>query len=396
MVGVLDGVKVVEIGAWVAGPSAGALLADWGAELWKVESPKGDPMRTIVASQGYDADIPNAPFTVDNRGKRSVVLDLRETDSRAALEFMLGEADVLLTNTRIKSLGRMELAPDQVMARHPHLVYGLITGYGSVGPERDRAGYDVGAFGGRTGVLHQMRAGSAPPVAMPLGFGDHVVGLSAVAAVLGALIERGRTGTGQVVETSLLRTGTYALGWELGVQLLLGRVPGSVDRTASKTPLFNCYRSGDDQWFWLMGVEADRHFVSVLEATDRKELASDERFATARDRRHNRVAFIQELDATFAERPLEEWARRFDECRVWWAPVQTPQQVVEDEQVATAGCFVDVTGEEFKTVSGPVDFARHPRTSVAAAPELGAHTVDVLRSVGCDEALIERVTGRSA
>jgi crotonobetainyl-CoA:carnitine CoA-transferase CaiB-like acyl-CoA transferase len=241
-----------------------------------------------------------------------------------------------------------------------------------------------------------MRAGSAPPVAMPLGFGDHVVGLSAVAAILGALIERGRTGTGQVVETSLLRTGTYALGWELGVQLLLGRVPGSVDRTASKTPLFNCYRSGDDQWFWLMGVEADRHFVSVLEATDRKELASDERFATARDRRHNRVAFIQELDATFAERPLEEWARRFDECRVWWAPVQTPQQVVEDEQVATAGCFVDVTGEEFKTVSGPVDFARHPRTSVAAAPELGAHTVDVLRSVGCDEALIERVTGRSA
>jgi len=381
------------MGAWIAGPSAGALLADWGAEVWKVESPKGDPMRAIIASQGYAADIPNAPFTVDNRGKRSVVLDLRDANARAALENMLGEADVLLTNTRAKSLRRMDLGPEEVLARQPHLIYALITGYGSSGPERDRAGYDVGAFGGRAGVLHQMRPGSAPPAPMPLGFGDHVVGLSAVAAVLAALIERGRTGRGQVVETSLLRTGTYALGWELGVQLLLGRVPGGVDRAESKTPLFNCYRCGDDRWFWLLGVEADRHFLAVLEATDLKELATDERFATARDRRHNRIAFIRELDTTFAKRAQAEWAERFDACGVWWAPVLTPQQVVEDEQAAAAGCFVDVAGEDFKTVSGPVDFAHHPRTAVAAAPELGADTVDVLRSVGCDDALVEKVAG---
>lgn len=396
IVGALGGVKVVELGAWIAGPSAGALLADWGAEVWKVESPKGDPMRAIIASQGYAADIPNAPFTVDNRGKRSVVLDLRDANARAALENMLREADVLLTNTRAKSLRRMDLGPQEVLERHPHLIYALITGYGSSGPERDRAGYDVGAFGGRTGVLHQMRAGAASPAPMPLGFGDHVVGLSAVAAVLAALIERGRTGRGQVVETSLLRTGTYTLGWELGVQLLLGRVPGGVDRTESKTPLFNCYRSGDDQWFWLLGVEADRHFLALLEATDLKELAADERFATARDRRHNRVAFIRELDTAFAKYALDDWAERFDACGVWWAPVLTPQQVVEDEQVAAAGCFVEVADEDFKTVSGPVDFAYHPRISVAAAPELGADTVDVLRSVGCDDALVEKITGPSA
>jgi crotonobetainyl-CoA:carnitine CoA-transferase CaiB-like acyl-CoA transferase len=380
--GVLDGVKVVELAAWVAGPSTGAMLADWGAEVWKVESPKGDPFRAIITSQGYSADIPNAPFTVDNRGKRSVVLDLRTEEGKAAMEMLLAAADVFLTNVRVKSLAKKGLDPEAVSSRHPSLVVGLVTGYGSTGPDADRAGYDIGAFSGRTGILHQMRPGNGPPAPTPLGFGDHVVGLAALSGVLGALLERARTGRGQIVETSLLRTGTFTLGWELGVQKLLGRVPAGVNRSQSKTPLVNCYRSQDDHWFWLLGVEADRHFPRLLACIEREDLSDDPRFSNARDRRHNGEEFIAELDSSFGARSMSVWEARFADCGVWWAPVLTPGEVVADEQVIAAGCFIDVEGKDFQTVASPVEFRRHPKSSVAAAPELGADTEAVLRQVG--------------
>jgi crotonobetainyl-CoA:carnitine CoA-transferase CaiB-like acyl-CoA transferase len=168
----------------------------------------------------------------------------------------------------------------------------------------------------------------------------------------------------------------------LGVQKLLGRVPGGVDRTQSKTPLFNCYRSQDGHWFWLLGVESDRHFPRLLAAIAREELAEDPRFSNARDRRRNREAFIAELDSSFGARPMSDWEAKFDEIGVWWAPVSTPDEVVADEQVNAAGCFVDVEGEDFQTVANPVDFRRHPQRSVPAAPQLGADTESVLRAVG--------------
>jgi crotonobetainyl-CoA:carnitine CoA-transferase CaiB-like acyl-CoA transferase len=390
-VGVLDGVKVLELGAWVAGPSAGALLADWGADVWKVEPPRGDPFRALLTSQGYSPEIPNAPFIADNRGKRSVAIDLSSDDGRVAMESMLAATDVFVTNNRVKSLSRLDLSPEAVSARHPKLVVALITGYGSTGPDRDRAGYDIGAFGGRSGVLHQMRAGAAPPTTTPSGFGDHFVGLATMSAIVGALFERTRTGRGQIVETSLLRTGTFALTWELSIQLMRGRVPGGFDRRSIKNPLVNCYRTFDDEWFWLLGVEADRHLPQLLTAVEREDLADDARFADARSRRHNSGDFIDELDAIFGARPMNHWKRRFDDCGVWWAPVATPEAVVADEQAAAAGCFVEVAGQEYRTVANPVEFRQHPLASVSPAPELGHDTESVLREVGCPVEVINGV-----
>jgi crotonobetainyl-CoA:carnitine CoA-transferase CaiB-like acyl-CoA transferase len=390
-VGVLDGVKVLELGAWVAGPGAAALLADWGADVWKVEPPKGDPFRALMTSQGYSSEIPNAPFIADNRGKRSVALDLSTEDGRAAMESMLAAADVFVTNNRVKSLARLGLTPEAVSERYPGLIVALVTGYGSNGPERDRAGYDIGAFGGRSGVLHQMRAGDAPPTPTPTGFGDHFVGLAMMSGVLGALFERTRTGRGQIVETSLLRTGTFALTWELSIQLMRGRVPRAVDRASTKNPLVNCYRAGDDNWFWLLGVEADRHLPGLLRAIDREDLADDMRFVDARSRRHNSGEFIRELDATFAAKPMAFWRERFDECGVWWAPVCTPEDVVADEQSVAAGCFVDVAEQNYRTVASPVEFRCHRLSTVPPAPELGVDTESVLREVGCPAEVINNV-----
>jgi crotonobetainyl-CoA:carnitine CoA-transferase CaiB-like acyl-CoA transferase len=380
--GALAGIRVVEIGMWIAGPAAGAVLADWGAEVIKIEPPEGDPFRRVMSAQGYSDQIPNAPFALDNRGKRSVTLDLRDPAGRQHLEDLLATADVFISNLRHEALARLELAPDEVTQRHPRLVYGFITGYGSTGPDRAKPGYDAGAFGARTGIFHQMQAGDDPPSALPLGFGDHVVAVGVAGGICAALVERQRTDRGQIVETSLLRTGAYALGWELGTQLIMGRVPRSAGRAHSLTPMFNGYRAGDDRWFWLLGVEADRHFPPVARAIGRADLLTDERFADARARRHNRTELIEILDAEFGAHPLDHWAQRFAAEDVWWDPVQSPGELVDDPQAEAVGAFVRVADSGVRTVATPVDFSAHPRAGVVGpVPALGADNAEVLGSV---------------
>ena len=377
--GPLAGFRVVELGVWVAGPAAGGILCDWGAEVIKVEPPTGDPMRSVFALAAGASEPRNPPFDLDNRGKRSVVLDLRTDDDRDVLERLLATADVFVTNLRVDALERLDLAHADVRARHPRLVYASVTGFGLDGRDRDRAGYDVGAFYARSGFAASMTVGDLPPPSLRSGKGDHVTGLAAAAAVLAKLLERERTGTGGLVETSLLRAGMYTTGWELAIQQRFGKSQAPEDRSVSSTPLVNCYRSADGRWFWLLGLEADRHLPGVLRAIGRAELADDPRFASARDRRINAGALIAELDIAFATRSRDEWATVFAEHDVWWAPVQSLAEVVADPQARAAGAIVTMaTGEE--SIAPPAGFGE--RDVVARpVPELGADTADVRREV---------------
>ena len=375
----LAGYRVVELGVWVAGPAAGGILCDWGAEVIKVEPPTGDPMRAIFALAAGASEPRNPPFDLDNRGKRSVVLDLRTDQDRDVLERLLATADVFVTNLRVDALERLGLAHADVRARHPRLVYASVTGFGLDGADRDRAGYDVGAFYARSGFAASMTVGDLAPPALRSGKGDHVTGLAAAAGVLAKLLERERTGTGGLVETSLLRAGMYTTGWELAIQQRFGKSQAPEDRTASSTPLVNCYRSSDGRWFWLLGLEADRHLPGVLRAIGRPDLADDPRFATARDRRINARALIAEMDVAFAARTRDEWATIFAEHDVWWAPVQSLAEVVADPQARAAGAIVRMaSGEE--SIAPPAGFGA--RDVVARpVPELGADTDDVLREL---------------
>ena len=376
----LEGVRVVELGVWVAGPAAAGILCDWGAEVIKVEPPTGDPMRSIFALAAGASETRNPPFDLDNRGKRSVVLDLRTDADRANFEQLLATADVFVTNLRVDALERLDLAHVDVLERHPRLVYASVTGYGLDGPDRDRAGYDIGAFYSRSGFASMMTVGDGAPPALRSGKGDHVTGLAAAGAVLAALLRRERTGKGGLVETSLLRAGIYTTGWELAIQQRFGKSASPEDRTVSSTPLVNCYRAADDRWFWLIGLEADRHLPGVLAAVGRPELADDERFGTARDRRLNAAALIKELDAAFATRTRDEWAARFDEHSVWWSPVQSLAEVLADPQARAAGAFVTMaTGED--SVAPPAGFGERDVTA-RPVPALGADTDEVLLEIG--------------
>lgn len=376
----LAGYRVVELGVWVAGPAAGGILCDWGAEVIKVEPPTGDPMRSVFALAAGGSEPRNPPFDLDNRGKRSVVLDLRADDGREILERLLATADVFVTNLRVDALERLDLGHAEVRARHPRLVYASVTGFGLDGPDRARAGYDVGAFYARSGFAASMTVGDVPPPALRSGKGDHVTGLAAAAAVLAKLLQRERTGEGGLVETSLLRTGMYTTGWELAIQQRFGKSQAPEDRAASSTPLVNCYRTADGRWFWLLGLEADRHLPGVLAAIGRPELADDQRFGSARDRRINARALIAELDVAFATRTRDEWATVFAEHDVWWAPVQSLAEVVADPQARAAGAIVTMaTGED--SIAPPAGFGE--RDVIARpVPALGADTDDVLRELG--------------
>jgi crotonobetainyl-CoA:carnitine CoA-transferase CaiB-like acyl-CoA transferase len=376
----LDGVRVVEFGQWVAGPSAGGVMADWGADVIKVEPPAGDPFRSIFNALGHEGDYPNPPFALDNRGKRSVVLDVRSERGRAALERLIETADVFLTNVRLDALERLDLHPDALTARYPRLVYAAVTGYGLVGPERDRAAYDMGAFVARTGIAHVMVAPGEPPLNLRGGFGDHVTGVSALSGIVTALFARERTGRGQVVDVSLLRAGMYSLGWDIGMQLTNGRLQATARREDNPTPLLNSYRTADDRWFFLIGLEADRHFPNVCRAIGKPELIDDERFARSRVRISNRAALIAEFDAAFATKTAAEWAPIFAEHDVWWQLIQYPSELPDDPQAGPM--LVEVGDSGMRAVGPPAAFSEHPLTRLPDPPKLGEHTEEVLREIG--------------
>ncbi len=378
----LDGLRVVELGVWVAAPAAGALLADWGADVVKVEPPTGDPMRNAFGSIGVGEDFPNPAFAQDNRGKRSVVLDLRHDEDRARLEQLLARADVFLTNLRPDALDGLGLEPHTTVGRHPRLVYCSVSGYGLRGGDRNRPAYDIGAFWARSGLSVQLASSEGVPLNARGGIGDHISGLASLAGLLAGVLEQRQTGRGRVVEVSLLRTGTYVLGWDLSLQETVGKVAKAEARESNQTPLMNSYRAKDGRWFFFTGLEAGRHIAPVLRALGREDLLSDPRFADATALRRNRTEVIAVLDEIVAAETLATWAERFDREGVWWAPIQGPADVLADPQLAANDGLLELRDEAGATVgrsiNGPISFSDLPVQPAAPAPRLGEHTAEVL------------------
>jgi crotonobetainyl-CoA:carnitine CoA-transferase CaiB-like acyl-CoA transferase len=357
------------------------LLADWGAEVIKVEAPAGDPMREVFGSLGIAGDLPNPAFALDNRGKRSLVLDLRDATDRRHLEDLLATTDVLISNLRPDALDRLDLEPHATADRHPRLVYCSISGYGLRGEERNRPTYDIGAFWARSGLAMQMADADGSPLNARGGIGDHITGLAALSGILAAVLEQRQTGHGRVVEVSLLRTGAYVLGWDLGLQMALGKVAGAEPRHRNQSPLMNPYRAADGRWFFFTGLEAERHIGAVCRALGRPDLLDDERFSSASAMRRHRVEVIAILDQVIAGRPLAEWSERFDGEGVWWAVAQSPAEVVVDPQLLANDGFVPVAGGALRSVNGPVSFSDVTADPEVGVPLLGEHTAEVLKEL---------------
>lgn len=383
----LDGVRVIELAQWVAAPAAAGTLADWGADVIKVEAPTGDPQRAMFASVGIDKAIPNPSFAQDNRGKRSIVVDVQSHEGRATFDRLLETADVFVTNLRADALERLDLAPVDVSERHPTLIVASLTGYGAVGPARDIPGYDIGAFVARTGLARTNAPEALPPVNLKSAIGDHMTGITTVSAIMAALFQRERSGKGMVVETSLFQTGLYGVSWDLSTQLTFGRLSRMKVRESYDQPLVNSYRAGDGRWFYLIGLEMMRHFPGVCRAIGRPGLVDDERFSSGSRVREHREELIAVLDDAFASQPLEHWAEEFDANDVWWAPCQTMAEVAQDPQAEALDTFIETIDNSFdgdlpdgpiRTVATPVRFDGEVFRPRRPVPALGEHTTEIL------------------
>jgi crotonobetainyl-CoA:carnitine CoA-transferase CaiB-like acyl-CoA transferase len=376
----MEGVRVIELGVWVAGPAAGGVLADWGADVVKIEPPGGDPGRMFGRMLGCDPGL-NPPFEMDNRSKRSIVLDLSTENGRETALELLSDADVFLTNIRPGALRRIGLDFETVAVSNPLLVYGLITGFGETGPDADRAAYDVAAFWSRGGLAHLLtRPGDTPPFQRG-GMGDHMAGMTLAAAICAALVARHRTGAGQLVTTSLYRQGVYTVSFDLNTYLLTGQSIAIGQRETMGNPCMNNYATGDGKRFWIVGLEANRHWPALCRVVGRRDWLTDERFVDARTRAAHAPELIRELDQIFATRPLSEWAKTFaGEPDFFWSPINSLEDILADEQFHAAGGIVDVPDgtSSMPMVATPADFHGTPWAPRTGAPELGEHTDEVL------------------
>lgn len=387
MTGPLRGIKVVELGIWVAAPAAAAILADWGADVIKVEAPGGDPLRAASAAVLGPDVATNPHFNGDNRGKRSVMLDLRTDEGRNRLLSLLDTADVFVTNVRAAGLARLGLDPDSVRERNPALVYAAISGYGLTGPMADVGAFDLGVFWAYSGVADLLTVPGSPPPIQRSAMGDHQTGLAAAAMISAALLHRERTGEGQFVSTSLLRNAAFHIAADLNAKLMIDLDPAHPDRRTAWNPLWNNYATADGRYIWLINPASDAAWSAFAPLVGHLEWLDDARFATQQDRTRHSDELVARFDETFAKRTFAEWATLLDsEPRVLWAPVNTIDDLLADPQTAAAGVLVDVeeTAGPTHMVAAPVDFHGTVLDAPARSPELGEHTDEVVASLTAD------------
>jgi crotonobetainyl-CoA:carnitine CoA-transferase CaiB-like acyl-CoA transferase len=387
----LAGVRVVEVATHVFGPMAGAVLAEWGADVVKVEHPAtGDPYRGLVTSglhplqNGVDPYVQSA-----NRGKRSVGIDLKHPDGRGVLARLVRAADVFVTNLRPDARRRLAIEVEDVRADNPAVIYVRATAFGARGPDADRGGYDAGAYWARSGMQHAVTPpGAAWPRPAPPAFGDVVGALAVVGAVGAALYGRATGGEPSVIDASLLAAGMWQLQPEIVSAALDDgddrATPGSTDRYDTWNPLMLPYRTADGRFVALTMLASDRHWHDFCQAIGQPEMAGDPRFHDQDARRRNARACVEWLDGVFAGRDLADWRRSLAGFPGEWAPVQTPGELHDDPQVQANGYLaaVDVgDGGPLPMVTTPVQFDERPGRPTRA-PEHGEHTEAVLLELG--------------
>ncbi len=363
--GVLNGIRVVEQGTFITGPCAGMMLADLGADVIKVESPEGDPYRN------YRGDHYSPHFQAYNRNKRSIALDLKEPEERVVFDTLVREADVFIQNFRPGTAARLGAGSDRLKSINPRLVYASISGFGSSGPYTERPSYDSVAQA-LSGFLSVVVDSSRPRFLGP-ALADAITGIYAAYGVLGALVQRGRSGQGALVEVSMLEAMAHFAVEPFAAYFALDTVPTSSDRPR----LAQAYilHTADKRLIAIHLSSLDKFWNGLMAAIEAPELASDERFRLRLARIENYDALNAELDQRFAQHDLAHWVERLGRHDVPYAPINTIDEVVHDPQVEHSGLIVPVspTHGATRSVRPPVQFGGVREQSVRAAPLLNEH-----------------------
>jgi crotonobetainyl-CoA:carnitine CoA-transferase CaiB-like acyl-CoA transferase len=399
----LQGVRVIELATVIAAPTCAALLCDMGAEVIKIEVPEGDSFRYLGVNpktkvNGITHEKWGIGFEQANRGKKSVVLQLKSVAGKENLLALLGTADVFITNVRPKAIEKLNLSYSRLKVMFPALIYGHLTAWGLGGPEEDDPGYDAGAFWAASGYMKYATPNDLPSTPCPRfvgGSGDQNTCMHLLAGILGALYYRKNTGRGQFVEATLYRAGVWTMAHPLSTALAVDhhrpgqRLPAPEQRDFH-TPTFNAYPCKDGRWVQLLGLEMPRHIESLLKAVDPtgsirnqrpfKGTTTNELCSVIRSTQESRHKFVQLLCDIFRKKNVDEWLLILRKGEVWHKKVMDYTEVIHDKNALALGVFTDV-GASHKIVEFPIQFSEEQPKAVGRAPRLGEHTAEVLASL---------------
>ncbi|MCC8969136.1 CaiB/BaiF CoA transferase family protein [Bradyrhizobium brasilense] len=394
-----SGLRVLDIASFIAGPTATTVLSDFGAEVVKVEAPgMGDPYRHTYLSPPNPSSEENYAWQLTNRNKRSLVVDLKNPHSAEVLARLVKWADVLVTNFPPRVRQRLGLNYEDVSLLNPRLIYADITGYGEVGLEADKPGYDTTAYWARSGLMHVTRQASSPPALPVPGIGDHATAISLYAGIVSGLYRRERTGKGCNVRTSLIANGVWATAMWLQGALQGAKFSDEIDRRRPPNALFNSYRSQDSRWILLAFVQEDKNWPVFARAIERPDMLSDPRFSDAERRHANSGALVAEIDRVFGAHSLAHWRSVLDAAHLPYGAVQVWDEIVKDPQLLANHVLVPIAegGEVTMTVDSPVVIKESPKVAPRTAPALGEHTNEVLEELGFDATQIDELRAAGA
>jgi crotonobetainyl-CoA:carnitine CoA-transferase CaiB-like acyl-CoA transferase len=388
---ILAGVRVLEVAEHTFVPAASALLADWGAEVIKIEHvERGDAMRGLAATGvvSITGDV-HALLEHSNRGKKSLALDLRSPDGLDILHKLIATSDVFLTNKLPGVRGRLGINVDQVREHNPRIIYVRGTGQGERGPDADKGSYDSLAFWARASIAKSVQRPEYELTPMPPGpgFGDSLGAMTIAGGIMGALFHRERTGEATVVDVSLLGVGMYAQGQAIALSLLSGQPWGAPPASAMSNPLTRNYRTQDGRVLAFTCLQGAVYWAPLCEAVGRPDLAKDPRFADHTSLRENSQAAVAELDAVFAGGTLAQWRERLDTFPGQWAVVQDTLEAANDPQSVANGYIQEchtASGSAFRLVAAPVQYDEKPAVP-QRAPEFNEHGDEILAQLGLDE-----------
>ncbi len=387
MAGILAGIKVVDAGSFLAGPCAATIMADYGADVLKIEPIGGDRHRSI--SGGHHIDF---SWQLTGRNKRSLALDIGSDDGRNVLFKLLEDADVLVVNFSASRLQRFGLTFDELHAFNPKLILAQISGYGLQGPDADRRAFDLTGWFARTGILDMMHDKDVRPSLPPGGVGDHATALSLFSGIMLALFKRQQTGLGSMVDTSLAATGTWANGLNLQATLSGADAIPRRDKEGWSNPLTNVYTCRDGRYLMLAVQNAKRDWPDLAKALGRPEWLDDERFTDIRTLFRNRFAAREALDDAFAQLTVDEACERLDAAGIVHSKVYQNAEVVTDPQIIANGVVVATDSTEpgyERTLASPFNLSGERQRTPERAPTVGQHSRDILQQHGLSDADID-------
>ncbi|MBT4043400.1 MAG: CoA transferase [Rhodospirillaceae bacterium] len=397
---ILEGIKVLDAASFIAGPISTTIMADFGAEVIKVEPPMGDGYRQITNMAGMPQSDAAYHWLMDNRSKRGLSLDLTTDAGREVLHKLVAEADVFVTNFMPSVREKLGLRFEDLAALNPRLIYASMSAYGETGPEAGVTGFDTTAYWARSGLMDLVRPDpDGEPARSMAGMGDHPTGMAMLSAIMLALYRRERTGKGGMVHTSLLANGLFANAFMAQAALCGAEVPMRPVREDAANALSNHYRCKDQRWFILTAANEEKEWSRIPAAIGHPELMDDPRFATQADRQKNARLLISMLDEVFAQQDMAHWRKVFAASRVTVGEVAKTADILNSEQALAAGMTIrgaqDNLGTEL-TIDSPLWVEGAAKQAPLPAPEVGEHNLEILAEAGYDEAAIADLCARGA